>query len=541
MHETIRVICGLLKSPDHMRRCAAALVLSELAPRDAAVVRALGEALAAAAGTEAGYLLDALEAIGSPDAVPFVLPLLEADDMATKLRASAIVAKGGSAIVPKLRERIVAATGARKLVYVDALARVRAPAAFRAILEMLLDSDFELVRESCAAVQRHMGDVPSKDRAALHREVVRFMAGSKARGSERVLVSCLILMGHIGRPEARAVLLRYAGPKQPAAVRRHALGGLRGIELAGPAARAMAKELTPYLEDSDEVIVKQVLDVFGRLSAAGVQAPWEKLMRSPHPAARAAAARSLASADTAAANRELLRLLRHEDTQLQEIAAGALAAHSGAAPLLAEALAAESDAEAAWRLAKILKPHAAAIDARLLKRLTILAARDLASGAPRYEALLYFLRNASPAATEDVLREAGLAHAAAGRWSQGVECLKRLVHSERFDDESRYALSACNLKLSPKDLGPSMRAEDHALRGFHALLRGHSFPLLARLVKDKTFDSADLYYAGFHFAEMGGDEQAFGRQLLAHVAKRWPRSAEGRLAKSRLKTVDRRP
>ncbi len=535
MHETIRVVCGLLQNPDHMRRCAAAIVLAELAPRDAAVVRALGEALSGASGTEAGYILDALEAIGSPGAVPYVLPLLETGDVATKLRAAAIVARGGAGVVPDLRERIAAATGARKLVYVDALARVRAPAAFRAILELLLESDLELVKETCAAVQRHLAGVPPKERAVLHREAVTFMTGPKARGSERVQVSCLILLGHIGRPEARAVLLKHAGPKHPLPVRRHALGGLRGLELAGPAARAVGKELAPYLDDSDETIVRQVLEVLGRLSAAGVEAPWEKLMTSPHPSARAAAARQLASSDTAAANRALLQLLRHEDTQLQEIAAGALSAHPGAARMLAEALADEESAEAAWRLAKILKPHAGTVDPKLMKRLTGLAARDLASGAPRYEALLYFLRNASPAATEDVLREAGLDHRAAGRWTQGVECLRRIVHSERFDDEARYALSVCNLKLSPKDFGPSMRAEDHALRGFHALLRSRAFPLLARLGKDKALDAADLYYVGFHFAEMVGDEHAFGAQLLAHVTKRWPRSPEGRSAKGRLK------
>jgi len=45
MDRTIRQITGMLQSPDGMRRCGAAMVLGELAPKDAAVVKGLGEAL----------------------------------------------------------------------------------------------------------------------------------------------------------------------------------------------------------------------------------------------------------------------------------------------------------------------------------------------------------------------------------------------------------------------------------------------------------------------------------------------------------------
>ena len=100
-------------------------------------------------------------------------------------------------------------------------------------------------------------------------------------------------------------------------------------------------------------------------------------------------------------------------------------------------------------------------------------------------------------------------------------------------------MSVCNLKLSPKDLAPQRRAEDHALRGLHALLRGKTFKLFDRLRKEKALEPADLFYVGAHFAEMPGDERALGEQILQHVAKTWPRSEEGRAAKSRLKTASR--
>jgi hypothetical protein len=239
--------------------------------------------------------------------------------------------------------------------------------------------------------------------------------------------------------------------------------------------------------------------------------------------------------DSARHNRELLRLLRHEDTDVREIAAGALAAHKGARRLLLDAFARETDADAAWRLAKILKPHSEAVDPKTLKRFTALAARDLQAASPRHEALLYFLRNVDPKAADAVALAAGLEHKRAKRWAPAVECLRRLINTESFDDEARYALSVCNLKLSPKDLASQARAEDHALRGFQALLRNTAFKLVDRLKKDKTLDAADLCYVGFHWCEAIGDDRQAGTQLLEHVARRWPRSPSGRAARNKLK------
>jgi hypothetical protein len=108
------------------------------------------------------------------------------------------------------------------------------------------------------------------------------------------------------------------------------------------------------------------------------------------------------------------------------------------------------------------------------------------------------------------------------------------VHSSAFDDETRYQLSVCNLRLSARDLAPALRAEDHALRGFQALLHGRTFPLLDRLRAEKALEAADLYYTAFHFCEGLSVDREFGEKLLAHVAAKWPRSAEGKAARKRV-------
>src|SRR5712671_8078231 len=95
----------MLQSPDGMRRCGAAMVLAELAPKDAPVIRALGDALKDANQLLTKYILEAFEAIGSRSIVPHVLPLLDAEDVETKLRAAGIVARAGGDIVDDLRRQ----------------------------------------------------------------------------------------------------------------------------------------------------------------------------------------------------------------------------------------------------------------------------------------------------------------------------------------------------------------------------------------------------------------------------------------------------
>ena len=536
MDRALQKICDLLKSSDGMRRSAAAIVLAELAPKDPEVVQALGEALKEPTQLLTRHILEAFEAIGTRAVIPYAMPLLRADDTETKFRAVALVAKAGGEVVPQIRQQLQEATGQQRLVLVDLLARIHTQGAFQAILELLFDPDFELVKEACHAVRRHVSEASPKDRATMHRQVAALMNTPRAKAQERVLTSCLLLIGHIGQPPGRAILLKHAAPKLPVYVRRHALIALKGMQVAGAEARSLVRQVLPYIDEPDPNVAQLVLDLIQGLPASGLdEAQWRRMIGSVHAPVRVFAVRKLAESDSAATHRLLLSLLDHEDTDVRENAAGALARCAGAAPLLVDSLAGARAPEAAWRLAKILKPHSAAVDKKRLKKMGALAARELQAGSPRRDPLLYFLRNADPAAADAALRQVGLKFRQGKKWAQAVECLRQLVNTESFDDETRYELGVCNLKQSAKDLAPQLRLEDYAIRGLQALLRNRAFDLLPRLKKDKALDAADLFYVGFHFSEVLGDEKQFGEQLLQHVVKRWPRSPEAKAARNKLK------
>ena len=526
----------MLQSPDGMRRCAAAMVLGELAPKEAAVVTALGIALRDSNQLLTRYVLEAFETIGSRSVVPYVLPLLNASDMETKLRAASIIARAGGEMIGELRRQFETASPQQKRLLIDILARMHSREAMQLILDVLFDPDFELVKEACHAVRRHIADATPKERQALHKQVVNFMAGTRVKKNDRVLTSCLLLTGNIGASDAHIVLLKFTTPKNLGYIRRSALLGLNGLQLTGHGAATVVKQLFKYLNESDPQIVQLALDgIEKQPPVAALDNQWKSLLKSKHATVRAFAARKLATNDHPTGNKLMMALLAHSDTQVSEIAAGALARHKKAVPLLLAALARESNPESAWRLAKILKPHSLAVDKATIKRFAALAARDLEAGKARYEAFFYFLRNIDPQLVDKVLTATGLKFKKARKWTKVVDCLKQLICAENLDQNLRFELSICNLKPAAKDLAPHLRAEDQALRSLQALLLDKSFKLLDRLKKEKCLDAADLFYVGFHFSEGTGEEQKFGQQLLEYVGKHWPGTKDGKAAKNKLK------
>ena len=542
MDSTIKRICGMLQSPDGMRRCAAAMVLGELAPKEAAVVTALGEALKDSNQLLTRYVLEAFETIGSRAVVPFVLPLLDAENLETKLRAAGIIARAGGEMVGELRRQFEKASPQQKRLLIDILARMHTREAMQLILDVLFDPDFELVKEACQAVRRHITDAVPKDRLTLHKQVVKFMTSPRVKKNDRVLTSCLLLTGNIGAPDAHNVLLKFTTPKNLGYIRRNALIGLNGLQLAGSASATVVKQMFKYLSESDPQIVQLALEIIEKQPpVAALDGQWKSLLKSKHANVRAFAARKLAANDNPAGNKLMMLLLAHPDTQVSEIAAGALARHKKATKLLIAAIARERNPEAAWRLAKILKPHSATVDKATIKRFAALAARDLEAGHARYEALFYFLRNIDPQLVDGVLTSTGLKFKKAKKWNRAVDCLKQLVTAESFSADLRFELAVCNLKQSAKDLAPHLRAEDQALRGLQALLPDKSFKLFDRVKKDKYLDATDLFYVGFHFSEGTGEEQKFGQQLLESVAKRWPGTKDGKAAKNKLKLAAQPP
>src|SRR5207237_6128944 len=69
------------------------------------------------------------------------------------------------------------------------------------------------------------------------------------------------------------------------------------------------------------------------------------------------------------------------------------------------------------------------------------------------------------------------------------------------------------------------------------LCRNSAYPLFEALKKEKSLAPEDLFSLGFSLVERSGEERSLGRDLLEHLASRFPRNKVGKSAKNKLKLV----
>jgi hypothetical protein len=61
--------------------------------------------------------------------------------------------------------------------------------------------------------------------------------------------------------------------------------------------------------------------------------------------------------------------------------------------------------------------------------------------------------------------------------------------------------------------------------------------LFETLKKEKSVAPEELFALGFSLVERSGDERDLGKNLLEHIAKKFPRNKVGKSAKNKLKLL----
>jgi hypothetical protein len=69
------------------------------------------------------------------------------------------------------------------------------------------------------------------------------------------------------------------------------------------------------------------------------------------------------------------------------------------------------------------------------------------------------------------------------------------------------------------------------------LYRSSAYPLLEALRKEKSLDPHEVFSLGFNFAERSGGERSLGKDLLEHIANKFPRNKIGKSAKNKLRLL----
>lgn len=538
MSDILKKICALLKPGQPAeKQCAAAMILAELAPKDSAVMKALTGALSTENKLLRAYILDALKAIRSRDSLAAILPLLSREEE-TRTKAMEVIAAVGPSALPVLRKEWSKALPPMRANINSILVRMRKPEPFRILLDSLLVSEPEVVKETAAAVRREAPQMSGEERKSISKVALKFLESAAVKKSKLIRANAIRIVAALGDPGSLKALVSGTTPGNPPEVRRESLAGLAGFATALSRNSEWSKKLLSYLGENDfPNVVSQTLAALANVTLpVREEQSLVAFLKSRHAAVREFAARRLKEVDSTDAADALIPFLSGSDPALKDHAAASLARIPSARPALLREFLESEDLERSQLLAQILKPHGPTLRKDALKKILDRALELMERGDKRDVPYFYLLRHADPRFVHQALLAEGQKAKKAKKYARAEAVLRPLEQNPLFDNDTRFDLALVALKSSSKDLGKESRAKDHALGLFRVLIADRSFPLLSRLKKEGALiDADDWYFIGFHFAEGSGMERLFAKEALNIVFKKFPKSKAAVPARNKLK------
>lgn len=534
MDATTRKLCEMLTTGDPELQVAAARVLGELGPADPNVLATLGAELRSEFAPARIYALRALARSSSPAAVA---QLVAALDGPPELRTEAVhaIVGFGRAAATHLKHALTQGSPAQRKGAASALARIGGKQPHQLLLRALAEGDLDLAKHICFELDGAIPQMNARARTALAALVHAYLGRKRIRGNATALASGIILLGMLGVPASRPVLLKFIQPTFPGDVRRRALRALQPI--ASELTQANLKTIVGCLADNDLAnVVFPAIKLLSPLdlptSEAAVVA---EMVGSTHKAIRDFAIAKLGELSTPKAARILIGQLHAPQPARRDLALQALRRNAAAPPLLLKRLKAEEAPSRLWALARALEPHADQISTAQARTLTRRLLDHLENGDPRAESLSFLLRHVASEKLDAALLKRAADLKAAARYAEAARILDTITAHGNPTSQAVYQSAIVGLKLSPKSIGRNERHADPCLRRFENLLADPEFSLLDALRAEACLEPHDLFYIGFHFAEQLGGRRTFGGEVLQHIEHAGGRSAVATHARNKLR------
>ena len=545
MKDVEKKLVSLLADEALEKQMAAAILLGELDLKSTATLQALVRVCASPLPPLRKHALRALANLGAGPVLEQLWPLLLDVDAEIRAGAAHAIARAGEEALPAVRKRLAQTTHAHERRALESiLAELGGRDALGTLLASLDTADAEAAKAAALAVRAQLKGADARTRKSYLAELTKFLERAEAQEtSPQGVATALKIIGYLEDERALPVLARYArDAAAPPSVRQEAVIALRFAW----GARAPEAELVDAFAEAaladDRSLAQTALHSLAALAA----------MAAADPKARATLAvgkrlqallqhrdlerakfvlELLAKQPGAEATRLLAATLLEGDRARAELAAAALRDRADAAPVLAKALLGPLEADRAWLVRQVLRPHARALPAPLRKELLAALVQRMKDEAHGFEALLEIAHEASPDETAAALRTLVAALRKAKKPEREAATLRRVVKHGGATDEERARLACLALaSTSREDTRPQARGTDEALRLLEALEQ-RGFDAGRALRGDKGLEDTVLYYVGFHFAERGAP---LGEELLREVVQRGPRTKLGKMAKNKL-------
>jgi hypothetical protein len=507
----VAALVALLRSDAVEKQIAATIVIGELGVRDAGAIDGLFALVDSGLGPLQRHALEALTRLQPRGVLEKALPLLAVRDESVRAAALGAVVAAGEAAVPAVRARLPEADGEERRALEAALARLGGKDAFSALLDSL-DADGanpDASRAAILAVRQRIKDAGARERQGYVGQVVKYLGAKKIPGSVKLL-------------------LALAGDKKQAdAIREEAVIALRFASREKTAAQAkVATALLTIAETAPAAVARAALYTLAGIALpAPLVARLQKLAAHPQGERARLAIEGLAQTSTAAAADALGKILLGTGERARAEAAGtALAARPDAGAALARALLAAPDAERAWMLVKMLRPHVRKLEARQVTALRDQALVRLRANEPPWEPFLQVAREADARLTADGLRRLVSDLRKGKKLAQALAVARLLGGSAEAFPEDGYALATLEWAAGKRD---------EALLVFGQLAE-RGFDVAATLHRDRAVEPEQRYQIGFHFADK---RHPLGEEILTAIVEAGGRSKVVQMAKAKLRSA----
>jgi HEAT repeat protein len=504
---------------------------------NAQVVKAVGAAISQPTPVLKDFAVRYFEEVKPTSAVPIFAGLLDDPDKDTHERAVRFLSQAGQAAVPAVLQFAAGASRAGQVNAARVLCELRGKAAFKGLLPMLVGGTDEFNKTICDLMTPAIRGLDDKEQAQLYGELEALSAKLDPKEQRPAAVSVMRLMGQLGRADARRWLFKFVTPEHHHTLRSHALVALLRCLRDHDLRKEEYAKLFPLLEEAEySEITRLAIDLLDAHELPDDSRHLlSHLLESPHPDVQKFALRKMADFSTPATVRTLIEQLGDPDYRKRDVAANSLRKIPEARAALLKELTVCNDASKAWSIAELLPSfegkwrHDVLIT--LWKRLhAAIGAEDRIQ-----TAFLQVLKLADANYSYEQLAAEAARLARAKKFKEAAAFLTPLKDFSEFKPEDKFRLALAQLKLHAHTL--STNRQHPTVELLSDLHRNSAYPLFEALRKERSLDAEDLFHLGFSLVERHGGERSLGKDLLEHVAAKFPRNKIGKNAKNKLKLI----
>lgn len=538
--ETLTKIVALLAHDAADRRSAAAIVLSELAPGDAATLEALRKAVRRTDDDDLRlHAAEALGAIAPKSIVKDLKPLLKDPVDEVRETAKRVLASGRGVTAEDVARMLEAKDDRQRVSAIAVLGAMGTPAARRSILTQLAEGNgriYEAIRDAMVPI---LETSSGKDADAAAEEIANAMDRKALAGDDKLGTTVVALLAASPSEAATGPLLDVATMTAPTSVRVAAVEALRDVVQGRKPSQRVFGALLELVERPDTP-----RDLFGPLTGTlgvldvplALEPRVRKLLASDDTVVRRWALRGLGRLDSAPAAKALAEVVATGDATDRDIALEAALATTSGKTALAKRVGKLKDVERAQAIVAGLRPHLEGLQQAILHHLEEATLEASPEVAGVVMGLLKQTGGRAAGRAHDGLFDKAIRFKEEARYMEAADIFRRMS-AGADDPEARFQLGVCELMMSRRKVARGGGRNDPCIDTLSRLQRARDFPIVERLSKEPVVGEEELYYLGFSLAEGDEADQGLGGDILMLIADSESDTKLHRMAKNKLVTM----